>query len=112
MAKKPKFYVVWLGHEPGVYTTWPQAKKQVDGYKGAKYKSFPSRSQAEAAYQGGFHSYLSKAIAANSKTGHPRPRKTSSRKSNAPAHPPPLSVTVFPWTPPAPATPERWNTKG
>ena len=84
MAKKPKFYVVWLGHEPGVYTTWPQAKKQVDGYKGAKYKSFPSRAQAEAAYQGGFHSYMSKAIAANSQTGHPRQRKKSSRKSNAP----------------------------
>ncbi len=36
--KKPKFYVVWSGHEPGVYKTWKECKKQVDGYTGARYK--------------------------------------------------------------------------
>jgi ribonuclease HI len=62
MGKK-KFYVVWAGHRPGVYTDWPTAKAQIDGYKGAKYKSFPDRSQAEAAFRAGYAS-------------HPRPRKS------------------------------------
>ena len=88
---KPKFYVVWLGHEPGVYTTWPAAKKQVDGYKGAKYKSFPSRAQAEAAFSGGYQSYLTKAVAANSKS-HLRPR--TKRKSNAPTTPTIISNSI------------------
>ncbi|NJC25764.1 ribonuclease H1 domain-containing protein [Neolewinella antarctica] len=114
MAKQKKFYVVWLGHVPGVYTTWPQAKQQVDGYKGAKYKSFPGRAQAEAAYDGGFQRYMNAAVASNS-TPHPRsdsestlhprshsesrtqsgrPRKPSTRKSNAPTTPTILSHSI------------------
>ena len=66
MAKK-KFYVVWMGHQPGVYTDWNSAKQQIDGYKGAKYKGFPDRAQAEAAFRGGFGSYLKKGMAATKK---------------------------------------------
>lgn len=82
MAKKKKFYVVWLGHAPGVYTDWPTAKQQIDGYKGAKYKGFTDRSQAEAAYAKGFQHYIDKAITApSSKSGSSHLR---SRRSNAP----------------------------
>lgn len=35
-----KFYAVKKGRKPGVYRTWAEAKRQVDGYSGAKYKSF------------------------------------------------------------------------
>ena len=42
MAKK-KFYAVQNGRVPGVYLTWDECKKQVDGYSGASYKSFPTR---------------------------------------------------------------------
>lgn len=35
-----KFYAVKKGRTPGVYRTWEDAKKQVDGYSGAEYKSF------------------------------------------------------------------------
>lgn len=66
MAKK-KYYVVWMGHLPGVYADWPTAKKQIDGYKGAKYKSFPDRAQAEAAFRGSAESYLKKAISPTGK---------------------------------------------
>ncbi|MDR3059718.1 MAG: RNase H1/viroplasmin domain-containing protein, partial [Prevotella sp.] len=31
MAKK-NFYVVWNGIKPGVYSSWPECKAQVDGY--------------------------------------------------------------------------------
>lgn len=52
MAKK-KFYVVWSGRLPGVYTNWPQAQAQVDKFPGARYKSFPSEAEALAAFAGG-----------------------------------------------------------
>jgi ribonuclease HI len=42
-----KFYAVRIGREPGIYTTWEQAKKQVMGFSGAKYKSFKTRKEAE-----------------------------------------------------------------
>lgn len=48
MAKK--FYVIWAGHEPGIYGDWPTAKKQVDGFAGARYKSFASEAEALAAF--------------------------------------------------------------
>jgi ribonuclease HI len=52
MGKKqrPKFYVVWNGHQPGVYETWADCQKQVSGFPGAKFKSFPTRGQAEQAF--------------------------------------------------------------
>lgn len=81
MAKKKKFYVIWLGHTPGVYTDWPTAKKQIDGYKGAKYKSFPERRQAEAAYANGFQSYINASLNTPSSPQRPRP---GTRRSNAP----------------------------
>ena len=74
MAKQ-KYYVVWMGHVPGIYTAWPAAKQQIDGYKGAKYKSFPDRAQAEAAFRKGFGSYLNQSLAnPSNKSSHLRPR--------------------------------------
>lgn len=35
-----KFYAVKKGRIPGVYRSWDEAKKQVDGFSGAEYKSF------------------------------------------------------------------------
>ncbi len=51
MANKEKYYVVWVGVTPGVYASWTECQLQVNGYKGARYKSFNTRSEAEAAYQ-------------------------------------------------------------
>lgn len=48
MAKK--FYVVWAGREPGIFTDWASCKRSVDKFAGARYKSFPTRAEAEAAY--------------------------------------------------------------
>lgn len=47
-----KYYVVWNGVEPGVYDSWEECQQQVTNYPGAKYKSFPGREQAVAAYRG------------------------------------------------------------
>jgi len=49
MAQK-KFYVVWQGVKPGIYTSWEECKKQVSGFENARYKSFPSREEAERAF--------------------------------------------------------------
>jgi ribonuclease HI len=45
-----KYYVVWVGQKPGIYTTWAEAERQVKGFPGAKFKSFPSSALAEEAY--------------------------------------------------------------
>ncbi len=49
MGKK-KFYVVWHGASPGVYTSWADCKLQINGFVGAVYKSFGTREEAEKAY--------------------------------------------------------------
>mgnify|MGYP000913101783 FL=1 len=49
MAKK-NFYVVWNGIKPGIYSTWNEAKVQVEGYDGAIYKSFPNEELAKKAF--------------------------------------------------------------
>ena len=36
MAKQ-KFYVVWEGVTPGVYTSWTDCQLQIKGYEAAKY---------------------------------------------------------------------------
>ncbi|CAG9464262.1 unnamed protein product [Pedinophyceae sp. YPF-701] len=46
-SKKPLFYAVRLGRRPGVYGTWDECKEQVDGFKGAKFKSFMNQREAE-----------------------------------------------------------------
>ncbi|WP_028559383.1 ribonuclease H [Paenibacillus pinihumi] len=51
---KSKFYVVWEGKKPGVYTSWPECQKQVGGVTGAKYKSYESRAAADKAFQEGW----------------------------------------------------------
>ncbi len=60
MAKQ-KFYVVWEGHQPGVYASWDACKKQVDGFNGAKYKSFESRAEAETALKSNYWKFIKKA---------------------------------------------------
>lgn len=53
MAKAPKFYVVWQGKKPGVYNDWDSCRVAVEGVAGARYKAFPTRSQALKAFSEG-----------------------------------------------------------
>ena len=62
MAKN-KFYVVWIGHAPGVYDRWEVCQKAIEGFKGAKYKGFPDRLSAETAFQEGPDNYWGKDVA-------------------------------------------------
>ena len=62
MAKKKKYYVVWEGHNKGVYTSWDACKKQINDFKGAKYKSFKTKEMAEKAFRGNYTDYIGKNI--------------------------------------------------
>lgn len=50
---KAKYYAVRIGKVPGIYLTWEECRKQVNGYPGAVYKSFPTEEEAENFLTGG-----------------------------------------------------------
>lgn len=52
---KGKYYVVWKGYTPGIYTTWAACQAEVSGYSGAKFKSFKTKEEAELAYKEGIN---------------------------------------------------------
>lgn len=60
MAKKAKFYVVWKGKRPGIYESWGDCKAQIQGYKGAQYKSFSNFAEAKKAFNGNYLEYKGK----------------------------------------------------
>lgn len=49
MAKK-KYYVVWSGIQPGIYTSWEECQAQISGVKQALYKAFDNLEEAQRAY--------------------------------------------------------------
>lgn len=57
MAKE-KFYVVWHGVEPGIYTNWKDCEKQVKGFDKALYKSFGTKQEAEEAFYSSPYDYV------------------------------------------------------
>ena len=64
-GKKQKFYVVWQGRKPGIYTNWAECRAQIDGYKDARYKAFGTRAAAEQALKSDYRQVL----------GQPKPKQ-------------------------------------
>ncbi len=58
--QKQKFYVIWRGRKPGIYTSWTAAEEQVKGFAGAQYKAFGSRQEAETAFRSEYEAYKGK----------------------------------------------------
>jgi ribonuclease HI len=52
-AKKQKYYVVWHGHNPGIYSSWEKTLSQVKNFPNAMYKSFASLNEANEAFGSG-----------------------------------------------------------
>lgn len=48
--KKQKYYVVWRGHHPGIYSEWEKCQQQVKNFPNAAFKSYGTRAEAEAAF--------------------------------------------------------------
>ncbi|MCJ8320786.1 MAG: ribonuclease H family protein [Colwellia sp.] len=72
-----KYYVVWKGIKPGIYDSWPAAKSQTDGRADAQFMGFPSKPEAEAAYQ----STYTKALMSRSLNKSPSANSYSSKPS-------------------------------
>ncbi len=66
-SKKKKYYVVWEGHSPGIYDTWEDCQDQINGYSGARFKSFDDLETATEAFRGDPRDYTAvfRAIANN-----------------------------------------------
>tara|TARA_R110002167_G_scaffold13570_4_gene56196 strand:- start:154 stop:789 length:636 start_codon:yes stop_codon:yes gene_type:complete len=60
MSKKEKFYTVWKGKNPGIYSSWEDCKAAITGYKGAQYMSFATFDAAKKAYNGNYDAYKGK----------------------------------------------------
>lgn len=58
--KKQKYYVVWNGHKKGVFNSWEDCKKQIDGFQGAQYKAFSDKTEAQLAYNKNYFAYKGK----------------------------------------------------
>jgi ribonuclease HI len=52
-----KYYVVWEGKKRGIFTSWNVCKKNIEGFPGAKYKSFADKDLAEKAFKGNYEDY-------------------------------------------------------
>lgn len=46
---KQKWYVIWQGTKTGVFSEWKEVEGLVAGVKGAKYKAFATKQEAETA---------------------------------------------------------------
>ena len=49
---RKKYYVVWEGRDTGVFDSWEECQEQIEGYPGARYKSFPTQEAAIEAFRG------------------------------------------------------------
>jgi ribonuclease HI len=67
-----KFYVVWVGRETGVFTSWPHAEKQVRGFPQARFKSFKTEEEAANAYAEGPAARSSKSAKSKARTASNR----------------------------------------
>ncbi len=52
MSVKHKYYVVWEGRVPGIYTSWSECKEQIEHWPQPKYKSYTDIHEATAAFRG------------------------------------------------------------
>jgi ribonuclease HI len=62
MVQKQKYYVVWKGRKPGIFTSWAECEEQVKGFAAAQYKSFDSLKEAEAAYRSNYEAFKGKPV--------------------------------------------------
>ncbi|MFO8086866.1 MAG: ribonuclease H family protein [Bacteroidales bacterium] len=60
MAKKKKYYVIWHGHETGIFNSWASCQNLIKGFPNAVYKSFPDYKTAHKAYYGLADDYIGK----------------------------------------------------
>ena len=60
MMAKQKYYVVWVGKKPGIYTDWKECERQIRNFDGAVYKSFYDEKLAHEGYLDDPKKYIGK----------------------------------------------------
>jgi ribonuclease HI len=51
MKRKKQYYVVWQGKKTGIFNSWDECKRQVEGVKGAQYMGFYTLDEAKMALE-------------------------------------------------------------
>lgn len=59
---KQKYYAVWTWRTPGIFGTWEECKKSVEGYVWAQYKSFASHEECKVALRRPASDYIGNTI--------------------------------------------------
>jgi len=57
---KKKYYVVWVGQNPGIYDNWQDTQLQISGFPKAKYKSFKTLEAAQSAFKDSATEHIAK----------------------------------------------------
>jgi ribonuclease HI len=76
-----KFYVVWSGRQTGVFTDWATTQRAVDKYAGARFKSFPTRAEAEQAFSCGGYASIPPKTPSRRKAGTPDSERSAAHSS-------------------------------
>ncbi len=98
--KKSKWYVVWVGHAPGIYPSWEKCRPQVEGYQGSRYRAYDTLAEARVAFEAGPPKFGGQKAESgsdvitdgNGNVSKPATRKSSSRKKSAGPITPSVSV--------------------
>ena len=77
-----KFYVVWSGRQTGVFTDWATTQRAVDKYAGARFKSFPTRAEAEQALRRGGAASIAPKTAGRPKTSTPDSERAATHSAH------------------------------
>jgi ribonuclease HI len=78
MAKQ-KFYVVWVGRKPGVYTSWTECQEQINKFDDAKFKSYETKAAADEAYKAGWKKHWGQGKQPSSSGSSPRKSSTGTQ---------------------------------
>jgi len=77
-----KFYAVWAGRQTGVFPDWATTQRAVDGYAGARFKSFPTRAEAEKAFARGGYASIPPKPTGSQKAGTAESERRAARTSH------------------------------
>lgn len=81
-----KFYAVAKGRTTGIFTSWPEAERQVKGFAGARYKSFKTRQEAIAFLDNPVYRFGKKPGRPGKRASKPGMMSSSSAPESCPEH--------------------------
>jgi len=77
-----KFYVVWSGRQTGVFTDWATVQQSVEKFAGARFKSFPTRAEAERAFGRGGDASIAPKTASSQKAVTPESERRAAHTTH------------------------------